>query len=187
MGWLQYISQNVFPVFPALDIRTAGMFPKPQHCRYEPFWPCHFKIWSFAMNFLCEKKNVSLTHSTLRSSWWSDAGQRGGREEGPRRCDPSAAVGQHRVTWMKESRLHLDFGPILIIVLDMGIFQIPVGNPTFFMTAPVSWEAAGAHRARPGEAVLPSTRYPLTLGGINRLQQTHPAGNFSLQKHHPHC
>lgn len=144
MRWLQYISQNVFPVFPALGIRTAGMFPKPQHCRYEPFWPCHFKIWSFAMNCLVwgKKKCISYSqYSQVLLVIWCRAVR---REEGPRPCHPSAVVGQHRVTWVKESSLDLDFGPILAIVLDMGIFQIPVGNPTSSITVPVSWEAAGA-------------------------------------------
>lgn len=142
MRWLQYISQNVFPVFPALGIRTAGMFPKPQHCRYEPFWPCHFKIWNFATVWCEEKKSISYSQcSQVLLVIWCRAVR---REEGPRPCDPSAVVGQHRVTWMKESRLDLDFGPVLTIALDTGIFQIPVGNPTFFITVPVSWEAAGA-------------------------------------------
>ena len=53
---------------------------------------------------------------------------------------------------MEESRLDLDFGPVLTIVLDMGIFQIPVGNPAFFTTFPVSREATGAHAtAVPGQ------------------------------------
>lgn len=158
MKWLQPISQNVFPVFPALGIRIAGMFPKPQHCRFEPFWPCNFKIWSFAVNSLVwEKKKNRISYSQYCQVLlviWCRAVR---REEAPRRCDPSALVGQHRVTWMKESRLDLDFGPVLTIVLDMGIFQIPVGNATFFVAVPVPWEAAGAH---PGEAALPSTRWP---------------------------
>lgn len=42
-------------------------------------------------------------------------------------------------------------------------------------------------RAQLGEAALPNTRCPLTSGGINRLQQMYPAGNFTLEKHRPHC
>lgn len=42
-------------------------------------------------------------------------------------------------------------------------------------------------RAWPGEAALPNTGYSLTSGKINRLQQMYPAGNFTLEKHHPHC
>lgn len=60
------------------------------------------------------------------------------REKGPRRCDPSAVVARDRTTQMEESRLDLDFGPILTIVLDVGIFQNPVGNPAFFTTFPAS-------------------------------------------------
>jgi len=37
------------------------------------------------------------------------------------------------------------FGPILHIVLDVRVFQIPVGNPAFFTTFPVSWEETRAH------------------------------------------
>lgn len=46
---------------------------------------------------------------------------------------------------MEESRLDLDFGPILAAVLGVGIFQIPAGNPKFFIAFPVSWEARGSH------------------------------------------
>lgn len=63
--------------------------------------------------------------------------------------------------------LDLDLGPILTIVLDTGIFQIPVGNPAFFTTFPVSWEATGADTTtvpRQGGAdgaALPKTKDPL--------------------------
>lgn len=130
------------------------MFPKPQHRRYERFWPCNFKIWSFAMNYLVwEKKCISYSqYSQVLLVIWCRAVR---REEGPHRCNPSAVVGQHRVTWMKESMLDLNFGPILTIVLDMGIFQIPVGDPAFFVTVPVYWEAAGAHTTSvPGQERL---------------------------------
>lgn len=142
--WLQHVSQNIFPMYPALGVRTAGTFPKPWHCRYRPFWPCHFKIWSFTMNYLVWGKTcllLTVFSQALLVIWcWGVS-----REKGPCHCDPSAVAGRDRTTQMEEPRLDLDFGPILTIVLDVSIFQIPVRNPVLFTTFPVPWEATGAH------------------------------------------
>lgn len=136
----------------------------------------------------CEEKRDSYSQHYLRPSWWWEVR----REEGPRRCDPSAGVGRGRTTQMEESRLDLDFGPILSIVLDVGIFQTPVGNPAFFTTFPVSWEATGAHTTTvPGQggagwaaglSCAARSWVPTDLGKNEQTSVNLPCGQFYPEK-----
>lgn len=164
--------------------------PGYKNCRNAPQAPA-LQIWAILtlsfqnLKFCSELFGVrKKTHLLLTVVSGAPGDVMQGREERGR-CHPSALVAQHRLTWMKESRLDLDFGPILTFVLDMGIFQTPGSSFLSLSLGKQPEHTRPPCPARRGCAA--NTRYPLTSGEISRLQKMDPAGNFTLEKHRPRC
>lgn len=137
-------STKCFPYESSLGQTNCKNIPQAPALQLQATLTLLFQNLKFHNELFDARKSSSLTHSII-SGPLGDLMLGSKEKKGPHRCDPSAVIGRDRTTQMKKCRLDLDFGPILAVVSDVSIFQIPAGNPEFCIIFPVSWEATGSH------------------------------------------